>query len=80
MIFNKLTRIARYSQHILFRTQHSNRALNTQIFHSMDDRTLATPELAKLAVTKRIPFHSRLSSVGLYHGKRVRHAIKSCFS
>ena len=52
----------------------------TQVFHNMSNKTLATPELVKRALLKRIPLHSRLSIVGLYHKKRVRHAIKSCFS
>ena len=54
--------------------------LRTQIFHTMSDKELATPELVKRALIKRIPDHGRVSMVSLYHGKRVRHAIKSCFS
>ena len=58
----------------------STRALRTQIYHTMDNKTLATPELVKRSLKERIPFHSHLSMIGLYHRKRVRHAIKSCFS
>ena len=58
----------------------STKILRTQIFHNMDNKTLATPEIVKKALIQRIPFHSRLSMVSLYHQKRVRHAIKSCFS
>ena len=46
----------------------------------MTNQQLATPELVKANLLKRIAFHSRLSQIGFYHGKRVRHAIKSCFS
>lgn len=58
----------------------STQALRTEIFHTMSDRTLATPELVRRHLLKRIPFHSPLSQVSLYHGKRIRHAVKSCFS
>lgn len=58
----------------------STQVSRTQIFHTMSNRTLATPELVKRHLLARIPFHSPLSMVSLYHGKRIRHAIKSCFS
>lgn len=58
----------------------STQVTRTQIFHTMSNRTLATPELVKRHLLTRIPFHSPLSMVSLYHGKRIRHAIKSCFS
>lgn len=58
----------------------STQVTRTQIFHTMSNRTLATPELVKRQLLARIPFHSPLSMVSLYHGKRIRHAIKSCFS
>lgn len=58
----------------------STQMLRTQVFHCMDNQTIATPELVKKALITRIPFHSRLSQIGLYHGKRTRHAIRSCFS
>lgn len=58
----------------------STQPLRTQVFHSMTNKELATPEIVKRTLIKRIPEHSRVSLVSLYHGKRVRHAIKSCFS
>ena len=58
----------------------STSALRTQVFSTLTNTQLATPELMRLQLIKRIPFHSRLSQVSLYHGKRVRHAVKSCFS
>jgi len=58
----------------------SAQTLRTQIFHTMTNKELATPELIKRSLVKRIPEHSRVSLMSLYHGKRVRHAIKSCFS
>lgn len=54
--------------------------LRTETFRCFTNKQLATPELVRLELIKRIPFHSRLSQVALYHGKRVRHAIKTCFS
>lgn len=61
-------------------TRFSTQVLRTQIFDSLTNKQLATPELIKRKLEARIPFHSRVSLVSLYHGKRVRHAIKSCFS
>jgi hypothetical protein len=58
----------------------STSTLRTQVFSTLTNTQLATPELMRLALIKRIPFHSRVSQVSLYHGKRVRHAVKSCFS
>lgn len=58
----------------------STQITRTQIFHKMSNRTLATPELVRRHLLARIPFHSPLSMVSLYHGKRIRHAVKSCFS
>lgn len=55
-------------------------ALRTCVFNTLSNKELATPELMRLQLLKRIPFHSRVSQVSLYHKKRVRHAIKSCFS
>jgi hypothetical protein len=54
--------------------------LRTQVFQRYTNRELATPEMMRLELIKRIPFHSRLSQVSLYHRKRVRHAVFSCFS
>ena len=54
--------------------------LRTQIFTPLSNKQLATPELVRYHLLKRLPQHSRVSQVSLYHGKRVRHAIKSCFS
>lgn len=58
----------------------STSVLRTQVFSSLSNKQLATPELMRLQLIKRIPFHSRVSQASLYHGKRVRHAVKSCFS
>ena len=58
----------------------ASQPLRTQVFQGYTNKQLATPELMRLELIKRIPFHSRLSQVSLYHGKRVRHAIKTCFS
>lgn len=41
---------------------------------------MSTPELMKKVILKPIHMHSRVSQRSLFHGKRVRHAIKSCFS
>ena len=71
MIFGRLVSVV---------ARFSTKILKTQAFHTMDNKTLATPELVKRTLTERIPFHSCLSMVGLYHRKRTRHAIKSCFS
>jgi hypothetical protein len=54
--------------------------LRTETFRRFSDKQLATPEMVRLELIRRIPLHSRLSQVSLYHGKRVRHAIKTCFS
>lgn len=58
----------------------STPVLRTQIFETLTNKQLATPELIKRKLEARIPFHSRVSLVSIYHGKRVRHAVKSCFS
>jgi hypothetical protein len=58
----------------------ANIPLRTQIFAPLSNKELATPELVRHHLLKRLPNHSRVSLVSLYHGKRVRHAIKSCFS
>lgn len=54
--------------------------LRTQIFTPLSNKELATPELVRHHLLKRLAQHSRVSQVSLYHGKRVRHAIKTCFS
>jgi hypothetical protein len=66
----------------LFRSAYrfATEPLRTEVFHRWTDKQLATPELVRLELIKRIPFHSRLSQIGLYHGKRVRHAVFTCFS
>ena len=56
------------------------RKLNTQVFDKLTNKEFATPELMKKILLKPIHMHSRVSQISLYHKKRVRHAVKSCFS
>jgi hypothetical protein len=58
----------------------STQVFRTQVFHTLSNKTLATPELVRRHLISRIPFHSPISQVSLYHGKRARHAVKTCFS
>jgi hypothetical protein len=58
----------------------ASQPLRTETFHKFTNKQLATPELVRLELIKRIPFHSKISQVALYHRKRTRHAIKTCFS
>jgi hypothetical protein len=58
----------------------TQKLLPTQVFSPLTNKQLATPELVKKIMLKRIAFHSKVSLVSLYHKKRVRHAIKTCFS
>lgn len=64
----------------VFRYYNRTPLRKTEVFESLTDKQLATPEFARALIRKRIDFHSRMSQTHLYHGKRVRHAIKSCFS
>jgi len=60
--------------------QFSTQLLRTQVFSPMTNKQLATPELVRKVLNARLPFHSKVSLVSLYHKKRVRHATFSCFS
>ena len=69
--------LLRYSVNVF---KFCTKIYRTQVFHNLSNKQLATPELVKANLIERIPFHSRVSQVSLFHGKRVRHAVKSCFS